>query len=40
VLIGRVGLAGLIVRCDVSVRTDRTIEIKKPDLDDFEPDDA
>ncbi len=40
VLIDGERLAALMVRCDVSVRTDRTIQIKKPDLDYFEPDDA
>jgi restriction system protein len=40
VLIDGERLAALMVRYDVGVRTDRTIQIKKPDLDYFEPDDA
>jgi restriction system protein len=33
-------LAAPIIRHGVGVRTDRTVEIKKIDLDYFEPDDA
>jgi len=40
VLIDGERLAALMVRYDVGVRTDRTIQIKKPDLDYFDPDDA
>ncbi|WP_308446393.1 restriction endonuclease [Elioraea sp.] len=40
VLIDGDRLAGLMVRHNVGVRTERTVEIKKLDLDYFEPDDA